>query len=83
MLYISFIRMRDMKNNTKPQIKEAFRVASQDMLPELKKLRKETFTHPCESWVVGVSELDSVEVRRLNRELGLTTNEGFNQWYKI
>ena len=71
-----------MKNNTKPLVREAFRVASKDMKKELKKLRDEKYRKFDESWVVGVSYLDSVEVRRLNEELGLTSNEGINKWYK-
>lgn len=81
-LYISIVRLRDMKN-TKPLIGQAFKVASIDMIPELKKLREESkYRHYDESWVVGMSYLDSIEVRRMNEELGLNTNEGINQWYK-
>ena len=68
--------------NKKPLVREAYRVAANDMLPELKKLREDKVRLWDESWVVGVSELDSVEVRRLNAELGLNTTEGINQWYK-
>jgi len=68
------------RNNLR--IQEAYRVAAQDMKPILKELRKEKMTFWTESWVVGVSELDSPEVRRMNRELGLNSVEGLNQWYK-
>jgi hypothetical protein len=68
--------------NRKPLVREAYRVAANDMLPELKKLREEKYRHYDESWVVGVSDLDSPEVRRMNDELGLNTNEGINRWYK-
>ena len=71
-----------MRPRTTPRIQEAYRVAAQDMKPILKELRKEKMTFWTESWVVGVSELDSPEVRRMNRELGLNSVEGLNQWYK-
>lgn len=35
-----------------------------------------------DTFVVPLSELDTVEVRSLNAELGLTTTDGINQWYK-
>ena len=44
--------------NRKPLVREAYRVAANDMLPELKKLREEKYRHYDESWVVGVSDLD-------------------------
>lgn len=68
--------------NTKPLVREAYLAAAVDMKSEIKKLREEKIRLWDESWVVGVSSLDSVEVRRLNAELGLNTNEGISQWYK-
>jgi hypothetical protein len=68
------------RNNLR--IVEAFKVAAQDMKPVLKELRQSKMTFWTESWVVGVSELDSPEVRRMNRELGLNSVDGLNQWYK-
>ena len=69
--------------NTKPLTREAYQAAASDMKSELKKLREESkYRRYDESWVVGVSSLDSVEVRRMNAELGLNTLEGINQWYK-
>ena len=68
------------RNNLR--IQEAYRVAAQDMKPVLSELRKEKVRLYDESWVVGVSELYSPEVRRMNRELGLNSVEGLNQWYK-
>lgn len=80
--------------NTKPLIGQSFKVASSDMIPELKKLRAEskhkrydniyTLTNRRydETWVVSMRSLDSIEVRRMNEELGLNTNQGINQWYK-
>ena len=71
-----------MRPRTNLRIVEAYRVASQDMKPVLDELRNEKYRKFDESWVVGVSELDSPEVRRMNRELGLNSVEGINQWYK-
>jgi hypothetical protein len=69
--------------NSKPLVREAYKVAAKDMLPVLKEKRKEKERLFDESWVVGVSELDCVETRRLNAELGLNTLAGINQWYNI
>ena len=79
--------------NIKPQIRKAFNSAMADMKEEIKNLRKErpnepwfdwdSYTAGVDVWVVGASDLDSPEVRRMNRELGLTTNEGYNQWYNL
>ena len=71
-----------MRPKTNLRIQEAYRVAAQDMKPVLNEMRKEKVRLYDESWVVGVSELDSPEVRRMNRELGLNSVEGLNQWYK-
>jgi len=68
--------------NSKPLVREAYLAAAVDMKSELKKLREEKVRLWDESWVVGVSSLDSVEVRRMNAELGLNTTEGINQWYR-
>jgi hypothetical protein len=33
--------------------------------------------------VVPLATLDTVEVRDMNKELGLNTQEGINKWYKL
>jgi uncharacterized protein (DUF2249 family) len=77
---------------TNPQIKEAFKTASLDMKPELKKIREErpnelwfnweTYENGCDVWNVSMSDLYNPETTRMNRELGLSSVEGINQWYK-
>ena len=66
----------------KPLTRKSFKQAAIDMLPEIKKLRQEKKRmYVDESWVVGTKELDSIEVRRLNYQLGLDSHSGINQWY--
>lgn len=67
--------------NNKPLTRRSFKQAISDMKSELTKLRNDTRTRIDETWVVGTSELDTKENRRLNFLLGLDSNEGINQWY--
>lgn len=81
--------------NKKPLVRKALKKAMVDMKPEVQKLksgqppRRYTDWTPEYGWSYGVdtfvvplSELDTVEVREMNKELGLNTKEGINQWYK-
>jgi hypothetical protein len=65
----------------KPQIREAYKAACKDIQNHLNELRKETPRAWHESWVVGMSVLDTPDVRKLNNELGLNTTDGMEQWY--
>ncbi len=77
---------------TNLQIREAFKAASSDMKLELKKLREEkpnemwfnweTYENGCDVWNVSLNDLSNPEITRMNRELGLSSVEGINQWYK-
>jgi hypothetical protein len=69
-------------SNRKPLTRQSLKQAYNDMMPELNKLRNEKpALYSDESWVVGMTELDTKEIRRLNYQLGLDSNEGINQWY--
>jgi len=77
-------------------IQRAFKSASKDMNPDIKKLRKiypnnrwidwsngwSNRSNQVDKWVVGMDRLNTIETRNLNNELGLTTATGINKWYK-
>lgn len=70
----------------KPKTRRAFRQAMKDMLPIFLNLRLKHHNRVRprvnESLVIGSKILDTIEQRRLNRELGLTTFDGQMRWYK-
>ena len=81
--------------NKKPLIRKALKKAMVDMKPEVQKLRLETpnqryydwtdgdgYMSGTDTYVVPLSALDNVEVREMNKALGLDTTDGINQWYK-
>ena len=81
--------------NKKPLIRKALKKAQEDLKPEVQKLRMETpnqswwdwnpqdgYINGVDTYVVPLAALDTVEVREMNKELGLNTQEGINQWYK-
>ena len=81
--------------NKKPLTRKALKKAMVDLKPEVQKLRWENPNQnwseiiPGSGWVSGVdtyvvplAALDTVEVREMNKALGLNTQEGINQWYK-
>ena len=93
--YIVLVRLRDMTNN-KPLIRKALKKAQEDLKKELQTLRWEKpnqnwwnwnpqdgYVSGVDTYVVPLAALDTVEVREMNKELGLNTNEGINQWYKL
>ena len=82
--------------NNKPLVRKALRAAFEDMVPELEKLRWENpnykwwdwnpqdgYINGVDTYVVPLATLDTVEVRDMNKELGLNTQEGINKWYKL
>lgn len=71
--------MRDM--NTKPKIQRAFKAACEDIREHIEELRSQQPRTKYDTWVVRMDLLDDPEVRRMNAELGLTSNEGIGQWY--
>jgi len=74
--------------SVKPKVRIAAKEAFKDMKPEILELREYTNKEKRisawweEQYVPGISHLDTPESRSLNEELGLTTNEGINKWYK-
>jgi len=68
-------------SNKKPLVRKALKEAIKDMNPEIKELKKELNPGPYDNYVVGSSYLDTKEQRYLNELLGLTTNQGIEQWY--
>ena len=71
-----------MRNRSSVNVREAYRAAVSDMKPMLAQMRKDKYTTCLETWVVGVADMDTIEVRKLNKELGITSEVGLSQWYK-